>query len=892
MGPIWKCSLRSLKENRRRTIVTIIGVALATALITAVACMGTSFLRSEAEYLKKEGDYHARFTAVSKDDLKYFENNQAIQSFLCVKRNGYGVFQLKKNKPVTYLEMLAPEPTFYERCNVILTKGRFPEREGEIILSKEMLRQNSYDYKVGDQIQLSIGDRVFGDQLLELGTSAILAKRQGDEEETLKIREVKTFTIVGTFRGGQSSFLMGMQSGYSKPVYKAYYYDETPGEFLDVYVKYTKAGLANHEEVDSALLGISPELLRKVYESGKYVSEEERWQATRRAKDYSFNTLLAGMEYPRLIMKYYFASLGTFGLIYLLVIYAGVFCINNSFDLSFTERIRYYGLLSTIGMTKRQKRKLIWTEALYVGGIGIPAGICLGCLFTGFMVSFVNFAIKLLMKNIGFRLFYQISFAGIGVSAALAFLMVFLSAMESAVRASKIMPLSAIRLNDFVKNDKKAGKGKQKPKSEKRAKSHFAGKIFGPCGKVAFLNFKRSKLKYRATVTSIALSVALLVGISFIKMVFEANRQEMEESFDSKWQLEIYSSDGREGKYEELMKIASLPGITKSLICSVAHSHAKEGSIPYLDGKNSDFPDSLCLVAVDENSFAELCRQAGIDPKDAKGKGIVDTLVTVRKKGQNGKPYSVTEPIADLSGVHEISMMAYVQGEEKIEEAEFTIPIAGQFDGADVGALQDRQVITIYVSMDWREQHDEVLFADLRAYFCHEDVSAFENMIDDLEISGITVTNIDEIYQSHRFSRTLILFLTVGFILIIFLIGVTNVINTVSTNMELRSSEYAKLKTLGMTEGQFRKMVDLEGFYVAGKGLAMGLLSGYAVSYALYRFFWEVNDKRFMFTWKVPILETAIALFVVAITMASVLRYCRKRFSKKNLIETIRGENV
>ena len=875
MGPLWKCCVRSLKENKRRTIVTILGVLLATALITAVSCIETSFLKSNGEYLRKDADWHAKFLGVSAEDIKYFENNQSIEDFWIVRRKGYGWIQ-KDGFENNYLEILAPEKDFYEHQNIVLVKGRMPEKDGEIVIAKDIRKNEKNVINLGDEIKVAIGDRSLGEKLLELGSD-------GQEGESLLIREEKTYKVVGFVRDAASSMAFGRGSGASRYVSKTYVWDNGTSAYLDVYVRYTKKGLRNHAEVEQGLLGISKELYNQVFttERSRSPYREEIREATKRIKDFYFNSELAMMEDPFMMKDFIYVAFATCGMIYLVIVYAGVFTINNSFDLSFTERVRFYGMLACVGTTKRQKRLIVWMEALSIAVIGIPLGIIMGCALTGGLILIINAAISILARNMGFHMVFQASLPGILIAALVSLLMVFLSAMESAVRASKIMPITAIRLNDVIKPEGK----KSRKKGEKRKKTpRLIHKLFGVGGGVAWQNYQRARLKYRASVSSIAVSVAMLIGLCFVKTMFDATASTLKTAgWD--WQLELVST--AENAFEEIKKLAESPNVTQSIIHNFTYLRAEEGGLNLLPGKEYD--GAIILSAIDDASFEKLLKEANVDPKKAKGKALVDANVEKWKLENGNHSASYQEKVAEFHDGDEMIATRYVKDRST---QEVRLEIAGEVSENSKMDYWGSSCIMVYVDWAFYENHRELFDGRINAYFLCEDSIALEEAIEKSNLIDYTVINNDLEYRSHRFTEVLVLSLVGGFICIIIFIGATNVINAVSTNMELRASEYAKLKALGMTDRQFRGMLRMEGFLVAGKGIAYGLVIGCGISYAMSRFFWEANDKSFNFAYKLPILESLIVIFVIAILMDFVLRYCRKRFEKKNLIETIRGENV
>ena len=185
MSVLWKCCLRALKENKSRTIVTILGVALATALITAVSCTLTSTLESAILFVKRDGDWHGRFVDVGQENLKYFQENQSLEGVWLTKKLGYAYVN---DADEVALKLMAPQEGFAEHLNLKLVEGRWPQKEGEILLGND-LRLDGKKVKIGDEVTLSIGEEALNDK---------------DYEEryvnSIKVREEKTYVVVGLIK--------------------------------------------------------------------------------------------------------------------------------------------------------------------------------------------------------------------------------------------------------------------------------------------------------------------------------------------------------------------------------------------------------------------------------------------------------------------------------------------------------------------------------------------------------------------------------------------------------------------------------------------------------------------------------------------------------------------
>ena len=127
-----------------------------------------------------------------------------------------------------------------------------------------------------------------------------------------------------------------------------------------------------------------------------------------------------------------------------------------------------------------------------------------------------------------------------------------------------------------------------------------------------------------------------------------------------------------------------------------------------------------------------------------------------------------------------------------------------------------------------------------------------------------------------------------GFILVVALIGITNIFNTITTNMELRAPEFAMLKSIGMTRKEFRRMIWLEGMFYGGKALLIGIPLGIMLSACFNRALGEGLVTAFRFPW----LGTVTAVAAVILLLYVIMRYSMGKINRKNIIETIQNENI
>lgn len=263
-----RCCYRSLRENRKRTAVTIIGVVLATALITGVACIAVSFRASLVAYEKEQyGDFHSCFLGVGREYLKYFENNRYIKEYGLAEAIGYARLEESQNADKPYLYISAIEEGMEDTLALNLAEGRMPESDTELVVGRHVRSNGLVDMRVGDVLTLEIGDRIFEDSAPSQGTPYLR------EEERLDVSLERTYTVVGIIERPNQELEPWTAPGYSAFTLLE---DSAEAEQTNVYVSYTEEGLHQYEAVTAGILGVEEDLYHRYYNGGDYTEEEQR----------------------------------------------------------------------------------------------------------------------------------------------------------------------------------------------------------------------------------------------------------------------------------------------------------------------------------------------------------------------------------------------------------------------------------------------------------------------------------------------------------------------------------------------------------------------------------------------------------------------------------------
>ena len=158
----------------------------------------------------------------------------------------------------------------------------------------------------------------------------------------------------------------------------------------------------------------------------------------------------------------------------------------------------------------------------------------------------------------------------------------------------------------------------------------------------------------------------------------------------------------------------------------------------------------------------------------------------------------------------------------------------------------------------------------------------------DARFQALSITNL---HRDAMQERNLILVIEIflyGFIIVITLIGVTNIFNTISTNMLLRRREFAMLQSIGMTRKAFHRMIFTENILYSSKSLLLGIPLGLLGSYALYKASAMRIDVGYQVPWTAILLSIVFVFLIVGLTML----YSLRKMNGQNIIETIRSENT
>ena len=931
-----KLTLKNLRLNKTRTVVTIIGIMLSVALITVVAGIATSFQKSLLDYeIYNTGDYDFKVSAPQTEaGIKKLEGSPLVRDVYTMTTQAIAQCEDVKsmNSPYVSIQALSPN-MFRSGFSCVLKEGRYPEKNDELALSPEFMKATKNKYKVGDEITLDLGIRMRLEKdekgntidAEELGESYYYL----DDQEEFRKKLTRTYKITGILEDMSGELRTEYYGGCirlyttdklnSEPLYELFKYDNT-------YVRFTDEAEKDYKHSLGTLMGLSMEDVDK-YFGATEVSSNEMLDIGRKIAMSGINFENMEIHYRMLTMK----GIGMdpqavlmitliLGFVLLVVIASSVFIIRNSFAISITEKTKLYGMLASMGATRRQIRKNVYFEGLILGLIGIPLGLLLGVGGTAALVATVNNVLK---EDLGsMRFVLSVPLLAVCAAIVLGALTIFLSVLSSAQRAARISPIEAIRSSTDIKIS-----GKKKNKNKTYKTPGIILSLFHAGGSIAWKNMKRSKKQYRTTVISIVVSVAVYItAFSFVQYGYQSLSGYLEGSeYNMTAKLYAFTESGRteiselEKRYD---KILHTEGVEKGMVVyegfevglDVPTSVLTDEYLEATTEPGAEIPEErteyLNLVALDDQTFNRLVRETGADVGDGKFKAFIYNTYRVDMPGLSKtiKQFKETKDV-ELKGVIEYEDYSeFGDDYEAIPEDYEPKVIKRNLDFKTVGEAPKSfrfSVMNNYhyksvlvINMDTFKAIDgeeKILFFNSEASFYAEDAETVETTLTDLrdsdnDFSDMWVQNYAKVIRSMNNTILIVQIFVYGFILVIALIGITNIFNTITTNMNLRRKEFAMLQSIGMTKGEFNRMISLESLLYTGKSLLIGLPLGIGGSVLIHFLFkgLSVQEMAYMFPWTAVLLSVLVVLMLVWVIM----RFSIRKVRKQNIIETIRNDNI
>lgn len=893
MNIFHKVTLEALRKNRMRTTVTIVGIVLSTSLMTAITTSVSSLQRFSVENVEyMEGKWHSSAEHISVKQYQTLKDQKEVTEIAFAEQIGYA-WANSDNEYKPYLYIAGISSNFTDLVSVHVTAGTMPEETDDILLPEHLASNGHVYYSIGDEITLDIGERLRDGVPLYQDTSMYGMSYENDpsgeavvEEEEIAVRTTRTYTVCGFYE--RPGF-----EDYSAPGYTCLTLPDGADMPLDVYYTVKHA--------------------RDVYDFMDEVGVQGN----------THTNLLRLMGVSR-FDNYFRVVYGMAAILIGLIMFGSVSLIYNAFAISVSERTKQFGLLSSVGATKKQLRRMVRFEALCVSAIGIPIGVVVGIV--GITVTFLCIGGKIVSVTGGFvPMRMHASLPALAIAFFVALVTVLISAWIPSRRSAKVSAVEAIRQSADIKEEKR-------PIRTPR----WIYKVFGLSGMLAQKYFRRSRKKYRATILSLFMSVVLFISASaFTDYLTRSVGGVFEQT---EWDIRYYCSEFGDMELEEIKELLLADPNVEEAVCTINQNamggtdraylseaglteFSQLGSDEYSKGRevgcivdvifvsDVDYSALLREYHLSETEFLNPAQPLGIACDnityfdDEAGKYRTEHFLASDQFEMDALFWKelegyIFQGVVNPDGVEQALYLSEDEQEElylDIDEARGRLTFR---TGKTIHELPYFVMNSYYPTLIYplslmdkvMEGADEPNYVNylLKA---KEHAAAMTTLSKTLAENHLGDHNLYDIAEQQENDRNLVTIVKVfssGFIVLISLIAAANVFNSVSTNIALRRREFAMLKSVGMTGKGLQNMMNYECILYGTRSLLFGLPVSAGVTVLIYMVVHEGFEAGFYMPWDAVGIAV---LSVFAVVFASML-YAMQKIRKDNPIDALKNENL
>lgn len=873
MNVLHKVTLQSLKQNRTRTIVTIIGIILSTAMLCAVTTFTTSF----QQYLVDDSIHASGSWHVGQKDATYSQYQQLSQTdgvaeSVYLQHLGYAETGTSLNESMPYFYVLGLSPQGSDLLPIHLSQGRMPTSPHEIVLPQSFLDESSQYYQLGDTITLGLGQRM--SQGFALGEQNPYNIEEG---ETLEVSDTRTYTVVGICNW------WGLYS-YSSP---------------------------GHAVFTAADPNLAEDAICDVYLSVEDITQAYDFQREHQLDEDNSNVLMySGVSRYN---SFYSVLYNLAAIVMVIIIAASVILIYNAFAISVSERTRQFGLLSSLGATKKQMRKMVRFEALVLSAIGVPLGILSGIGGIGITLHFIGklFTTSSMSGGVAMRL--HVSWVGVLVAVVLGVVTVLLSAWIPSRRATKVSAMEAIRQSQDIRSTKKLVRP-----------SLLTRKLFGLPGVLGVKYYKRSAKKYRTTVFSLFLSVVLFVSASSFSSslaksvggAFGGDTYDL--SFPYYTEDADIAPDALLDRLQDLDSVDDAAFVLRfQLTGAFRPEDLSQDMLNLFTPVAGTVYQPFNLSFVDDDTYQALCTQRKLDPAATSGiafDGITEfdsqqqKYVYLDQLGVSAlsmsfltfDPVEGHYPDSPVEGPDGTVQVSYIHAENgtstlyPLDEVAHATPMEVASVEKDWPYfLPNSGLLTVLYPMSQLEEFPVDLSQGVYRFYTmasnHQQAEAdIKALLANHQLRPGNLYNNAKYEESNRNLITIINVFSYGFIALISLVAMTNVFNTISTNVMLRTRDFAMLQSVGMTRREMRRMLGFECILYGTRALLLGIPVSIFISYLIY----DAIAEGYPLPFQVPWIPLGIACLSVFVVVFATMAYAAGKVRKKQVVEALKNENL
>lgn len=874
MNIVNKLTLRHLKENKGRTVVTTLGICVSVAMITAVFVAAFSLLNLLGNLsILQSGNWHGETDLATAKSIKLLNSDERVDKVGCLLSSKEYYLFSDSSKPNRHFTSVRMDKNLFDMKLQTKLEGRLPQNSNEIIISKRILEKYFPKDRLGSTITVTSANVTFDE------------KTETESYENLKNTRL---TIVGVLD------------------------ENLPTDFASFIQIASESDIAK-ELKEQGNISAYFTLKKLNYKSGQVLDDIAKEYDFGNEEEHTFvkNDYLLISYFSMAKDGFLLTTIIPLCLVCLVIIMiASVMLIYNAFGMSLSERIRYLGMLSSVGATKKQKRSSVYYEGLILGAIGIPVGTIAGII--GISITLYLVGDKIISSGVltdaartaGLKFTPVIPPLAIILIVFISALTIFISLYIPARKASKITPIDAIRQRDEFKL-----------KAKKIRSSKLIRAIFGYEGEIANKSLKRNRRKTHTIISSIALSVVLFLCVNyFCSMLVQSNNY----MHMIPYQISVSTTNDQDAaKLKETL--SSIDGVDRYYsINSLFRTYSKDNTSespnnPFVSSDNyksaykslSDYSINAYFNAVSDDDFNKLCEENGIDPNEYYNQENTKFILMddIKRTTGSGNIFEKSIIGSVIDNVYQVSdddknETQTNESNQKDYHLKFSVGNLIKYDSKNyVCGLNPKGAISLFAPESEFFKHEKAFekASDIQIGLSdyqigietknHKEVYEQLNDINGKELNYFTLQDIAEEYQMLNSLVFALQVFVYGFITLITMIAIANIINTVSTGIMMRRKEFAMLKSVGTTPKGFNKMICLESFFYGAKALLISMPISIVVSYVMNRIVGQ-NSMPFMLNWQMYIIAAAAIFVIVGISMF----YSVCKLKDDSIVETLKTE--
>ena len=863
MNIIREYSLDQVRKNRRTSISIMVAVLIASTFLCTLLVFAQSFWNQMVQQeIYISGDWDAELMDVPADRLGMVRDNGGVETIL-VKGDNQTAF-LPEGTALPYFMIQNCDSGYWDAMyeKNMLLRGRIPQAPGEIVVSKDFFLQNPA-YGIGDTLAVEVG------------------RRKSSNAADIQQKDAASLTIVGELD-------VSVSSGYEGYLAYGFMEPETlpPDSEVVVYLQMKQRG-----KVYTAIPQIAEAVGLPKDEYGNYPC---RYHAALLAWHgvYAPGSFWRS-DVPKLLLGLLLAAGAS------MAVFA--YIIRGAFGISAKQKIHQLGILKSVGAGPKQIGRTVIYEACILSVIPILLSMVLGYLFSFGVLSAYS---DMTSEVFGSRMEVSFSPAAALMAAVLSFVMVLLAAHGPAKQMSKVLPIEAVR-------------GEQYSISVKKAKSHpVLAKHFGFLGEIAANSVNAGRKLYHTCMVTLSLCMLLAFGFLAVFTASEISNAKAEEA--NHFDVVIMLGTGERIEDALLAELEAVPGVQETSVYAMASCAAwlsgsdqseeflRVGGFDAADGfivqRDGRYRVPCVLVGLEPEAYNDCLREAGVETSQESSAIIVNSVV----KDPGARDFEAMQET--------IPYLNFVQGQQVELTEKYSDSIQGDYEFMvaveavlpsmpEIGINLSFYTLPIIVPMEEyyaiiENFSDEMEFYNYRNYVnyvvpfgCDEEIQGEAERICGtwLGSSDFMTSSKTERRRNRERGTEAMMFIVCSLAALFGIVGISSVLSAILNSLGQRRKEFAMLRSVGVDEKGIRLLLGMEGFLLSVRPILIGLPLLVIVCVAQCYMF-GVSVMEFLYAF--PVWVLAVYIILVLLVINGIYTLSSKKIRDDAIVEAIKDDTV